>query len=114
MQSVVAVHGLGANPNYAWTWRGEEKPDGAPRETANWLTEFLPEELPNARIMTYGYDSRWHRNAPVITMFDIANSFMKNLDDQRTVNRLLSLVYILLNTLRETHKSAPLSLSVIA
>ncbi|KAL9619052.1 MAG: hypothetical protein Q9160_006307 [Pyrenula sp. 1 TL-2023] len=82
--SVVAVHGLGANPNYAWTWRGEEKPDGGPRETANWLTEFLPEELPDARIMTYGYDSRWHRNAPVITMFDIANSFMKNLGDQRT------------------------------
>jgi hypothetical protein len=30
----------------------------------NWLTDLLPNELPEARIMTFNYLSRWHKNAP--------------------------------------------------
>jgi hypothetical protein len=30
----------------------------------NWLVDLLPTEIPEARIMTFNYLSRWHRNAP--------------------------------------------------
>jgi hypothetical protein len=30
----------------------------------NWLKDLLPTEIPEARIMTFNYSSRWHKNAP--------------------------------------------------
>jgi hypothetical protein len=30
----------------------------------NWLKDLLPTEILEARIMTFNYSSRWHRNAP--------------------------------------------------
>ncbi|KAN0072061.1 hypothetical protein V8E54_009790 [Elaphomyces granulatus] len=30
----------------------------------NWLMDLLPTEIPEARIMTFNYSSRWHKNAP--------------------------------------------------
>jgi hypothetical protein len=30
----------------------------------NWLMDLLPTEIPGARIMTFNYSSRWHKNAP--------------------------------------------------
>jgi hypothetical protein len=49
-ESVVAVHGIGADPDITWTENG-----------LNWLEhlEMLPSALPAARIMRFGYDSRW-------------------------------------------------------
>lgn len=46
---VVAIHGL--NGHYRRTWTASNG--------ANWLEteEFLPSQLPNARIMSYGYNS---------------------------------------------------------
>ncbi len=55
--SVVAVHGL--NPrnkslqDHAWdTWR---KPSG--QQGHLWLRDYLPSDIPNARIFLYEYDS---------------------------------------------------------
>jgi hypothetical protein len=47
---IVAVHGLNGHYEDTWTWKsGSQK--------SNWLKEFLPRQIPNARIMSYGYDS---------------------------------------------------------
>ncbi len=48
--SVVAVHGLGAHPDYTWT-AGD----------VNWLRDehMLPRAIPNSRILRFGYESRW-------------------------------------------------------
>ncbi|ORY70903.1 uncharacterized protein BCR38DRAFT_381020, partial [Pseudomassariella vexata] len=56
---IVAVHGLGANVDWSWTWT-----DGASH--VHWLKDpnMLPAVVPNARIMVYNYESRWHANAP--------------------------------------------------
>ncbi|KAI1801665.1 hypothetical protein F4811DRAFT_451374 [Daldinia bambusicola] len=45
---IVAVHGLNGKARETWK---DEKTDTL------WLEDFLPEAIPNARIMTFGYDS---------------------------------------------------------
>ncbi|KAH0606884.1 uncharacterized protein H6S33_003718 [Morchella sextelata] len=53
---IVAVHGLGSNPDWAWTHE----------ETgAMWLKHFLPKACPRARIMAFNHNSAWDINAPV-------------------------------------------------
>ncbi|KAH8726768.1 hypothetical protein GQ44DRAFT_158670 [Phaeosphaeriaceae sp. PMI808] len=53
---IVAIHGLGAHPDDTWSRRrnGES-------EYVNWLSDprMLPQAVPNARIMRYGYESGW-------------------------------------------------------
>ena len=44
--SIVAIHGLGGHPYKTWT-----------AGKALWLRDFLPSLIPEARILTYGYDS---------------------------------------------------------
>ena len=45
--SIVALHGLNGNPYKTWT-------DGE----RFWLQDFLPASIPEARIFTYGYNSK--------------------------------------------------------
>ena len=46
--SIVAVHGLDGDREKSWT----------ADNGVLWLRALLPEEIPNARVLTYGYDSR--------------------------------------------------------
>ncbi|KAH8649154.1 hypothetical protein BX600DRAFT_110749 [Xylariales sp. PMI_506] len=48
---IVALHGL--NGHWRNTWR-TKSPTG---EQVMWLQDFLPEQIPHARIMSFGYDS---------------------------------------------------------
>jgi hypothetical protein len=48
--SVVAVHGLNGNRERSWT----------AGNGVLWLKDLLPTQLPHARILTYGYDTRTH------------------------------------------------------
>ena len=54
-RSIVAVHGIGAHPDRTWTMQNRNG------DWVNWLTdtEMLPRNLPNARIMRFGYRSEW-------------------------------------------------------
>ncbi|KAL6695503.1 hypothetical protein J3F84DRAFT_374542 [Trichoderma pleuroticola] len=58
---IIAVHGLGSNVDWSWTWR-----DTSTGSTVHWLrdTYMLPSIVPNARIMAYNYDSKWNWDAP--------------------------------------------------
>ncbi|RFU35449.1 hypothetical protein B7463_g869, partial [Scytalidium lignicola] len=47
---VVAIHGL--NGHYSRTWTSQRG-----SESANWLKDFLPTQLLNTRIMSFGYNS---------------------------------------------------------
>ncbi|OAP55816.1 hypothetical protein AYL99_09968 [Fonsecaea erecta] len=55
---IVALHGLGAHPDDTWT---QKRRDGDEVRWVNWLEEedMLPVEVPQARIMRYGYKSGW-------------------------------------------------------
>lgn len=43
----------------SWTWKDQGR-------RISWLKDddMLPSKVPNARIMVYRYDSKWHQNAP--------------------------------------------------
>ncbi|KAH8145939.1 uncharacterized protein LAJ45_10081 [Morchella importuna] len=47
---IVAIHGLNGHRERSWT----------ADNGVNWLKDLLPEKSPNARIFSYGYDSRTH------------------------------------------------------
>ena len=71
MISIVAVHGLGANPRSAWTYKPNSPPNSSywfgrsshlgacSEEAAHWLKDFLPEKIPCARIFCFEYESKW-------------------------------------------------------
>ncbi|EFR03715.1 vegetative incompatibility protein HET-E-1 [Nannizzia gypsea CBS 118893] len=56
---IIAVHGLGSNVDWAWTFKDKTR-------HVNWLkdSEMLPSAIPRSRIMVYNYHSRWHKDAP--------------------------------------------------
>ncbi|KAI9698517.1 MAG: hypothetical protein M1836_004098 [Candelina mexicana] len=54
---IIALHGLGANSNYAWL-RKKNVAEGQ-HEDVNWLSQLLPNAIPSARIRCFDYDSRW-------------------------------------------------------
>ncbi|KAG6977872.1 Vegetative incompatibility protein HET-E-1 [Fusarium oxysporum f. sp. conglutinans] len=88
--SIVAVHGLAANPDYAWVWQPKNNPPGHPEYPAkhfNWLKELLPIELSSAqlscRVMTFNYDSKWFMNAPQQRLSNISDTLLVSLRNKR-------------------------------
>lgn len=50
LDSLIAIHGLNGHRERTWT----------ADNNVLWLRDLLPAEIPRARILTYGYDSRTH------------------------------------------------------
>ncbi|KAI9673166.1 MAG: hypothetical protein M1817_003028 [Caeruleum heppii] len=67
--SVIAVHGLGSNSPDAWTH---------PVSSKNWLKDFLPHAIPDARILVVNHDSKWRSNASVQTLSDYGESLLSS------------------------------------
>ncbi|KAK5637089.1 hypothetical protein RRF57_012801 [Xylaria bambusicola] len=63
---IVAVHGLGSNVDWSWTWQNKK----GTRPPVHWLKDddMLPCVVPHARIIAYNYESRWHAGAPKIRL----------------------------------------------
>ncbi|KAH0551024.1 hypothetical protein GP486_007617 [Trichoglossum hirsutum] len=47
LPDIVAIHGINGHPYESWT-----------RDGAFWLRDFLPEEIPGARVFSFGYDAQ--------------------------------------------------------
>ena len=77
--SIVAVHGLGGHALATWTHDSTGK---------LWLRDFLPRTIPNARIMTFGYDSRVVGSRSVIGMMENANSLLTQLSLLRNTDKV--------------------------
>ena len=80
--SIVAVHGLGANPDWAWI---RKMKDGDDEVHVNWLADeiMLPAKLPDSRIMTFSYESNWLLGAPKQRRSLCAIQLLTALDNKR-------------------------------
>jgi hypothetical protein len=72
--SVVAVHGLNGDPKNTWT---------NPKTNAFWLKDFLPQDVPNARIMTFGYNANVVFGNTTADIIDHAKGLLSSLIDKR-------------------------------
>lgn len=48
-----------------------------------WLRDFLPEAIPTARIMTYGYDSKLLNNNSTASIREFSRNFLEALASAR-------------------------------
>ncbi|KAL9611240.1 MAG: hypothetical protein Q9167_004094 [Letrouitia subvulpina] len=114
-ESIIAVHGLAANPYWTWVavpegqktkhWRwllqisrssaptsttNIATPDSPAWETrVNWLEKFLPDIVPNTRIMTFGYQSNYMRSAPKQSISNCAQELLNALIEARPSEKAL-------------------------
>jgi hypothetical protein len=75
--SIIAVHGIAANPDKTWVING-----------ANWLkdAEMLPSAVPASRIMRFGYASQWLGNEAIQQRLPlVAEQLVRNLISMRKV-----------------------------
>ena len=91
LYSIIAVHGLAANPVYTWVKKVPSDGDGGDGDNNAakggrlneeglreilWLKHLLPVKLPNARILKYNYDSTYLVDAPKESLRSIASRLM--------------------------------------
>jgi hypothetical protein len=72
---VVAVHGLGGDAYKSWT-HGNGK---------LWLRDFLPGDLPCARVFTYGYNSAIVFSRETSTLRDYARALLEDVRSERAL-----------------------------
>ncbi|KAI5843125.1 hypothetical protein DFP73DRAFT_479241, partial [Morchella snyderi] len=77
---VIAVTGLGGHA--FGSWRSRVCPDGCPLDRPMWLRDFLPDQFPQLRIMTYGYKSGLVKPNG-FTLEDHTRGFIQSINNSR-------------------------------
>ncbi|RPA89570.1 hypothetical protein L873DRAFT_1754902 [Choiromyces venosus 120613-1] len=70
---IVALHGLGGDRLQTWTHENQ----------ACWIRDFLPKQIPGARVMTFGYNSEWGFSRSVAGINDFAEDLLDRLKGVR-------------------------------
>jgi hypothetical protein len=80
--SIVAIHGLNGHREETWT----------AKNNVNWLRHpnMLPEYIPNARIMSWGYDANTHSTKELSAMYlyDHAQKLVADLSLHRRLDKV--------------------------
>lgn len=79
--SIVAVHGLGSSVETTWTHE---------RSGKLWLRDFLSEDFPKARIMTFRHNSSWKSEALLKDLVDHGRQFLSALDGRRAIDKVVA------------------------
>ncbi|KAI1175050.1 armadillo-type protein [Nemania sp. FL0916] len=91
---IVAVHGLGAHPEWTWTCNAHTVREG-PRRRTHLLRDLLTESFPKARILSFAHNSDWLINAPVKTAQQIGERLLDQLiEDRERRRQRLPIVFI--------------------
>ncbi|KAI1827418.1 hypothetical protein F4861DRAFT_363248 [Xylaria intraflava] len=88
---IVAVHGLGAHPEYTWTC---DAPRGDPRGKIHLLRHILRESFPQARILRFAHNSDWLIDAPTKTAQQIGEKLLDDLVAYRKHKQRLPIIFI--------------------
>ncbi|KAH7010641.1 uncharacterized protein B0I36DRAFT_57999 [Microdochium trichocladiopsis] len=82
---IVAVHGLGAHPEYTWTCQAPaNSTDAASVQRVHLLKDLLLPDFPAARILSFAHNSDWLINAPVKTAQEIGYMLLQQLKCHRS------------------------------
>lgn len=84
-----------------------------------WLRDFLPGSVPNARILTYGYDTKLPGSQSSASILELSRRFLESLKTIRSTNEvsLPAMVYRsaqLSNTYRDIAQSCLLDTALAA
>lgn len=97
--SIVAIHGIGADPDSTWCGRvNTSNEPGREKRFVNWLQDdqMLPSAVLNACIMRYGYPSHWFGEGAFHTkLMDVAKRLLRSLRRHRKVSRTKSPIVFL-------------------
>ncbi|KDN65752.1 hypothetical protein CSUB01_07533 [Colletotrichum sublineola] len=76
---IVAIHGLNGHREHTWTATGDK----------HWLRDFLPADLPNVRILCWGYDANTHSTSGVSCqyLYDHARELVADLSRKRELTK---------------------------
>ncbi|MCJ1271049.1 hypothetical protein MMC22_010948 [Lobaria immixta] len=77
---IVAIHGLNGHREKTWTVND-----------VNWLRDLLPLDIPNARIMSWGYDANTHSTSQISIqyLYDHARTLISDLCLKRRLTKAL-------------------------
>jgi hypothetical protein len=81
--SLVAVHGLSGHAFGSWAHF-----DDPTKRYIMWLRDFLGEDMPNVRVMIYGYEARLDKTTTVSRLVDYRRSFLGELISCRRGNEV--------------------------
>lgn len=68
--SIVAVPGLGSHALGSWK---------SPHSDDVWLRDFLPKDMPNIRVLLYGYDTSLQGSLSNQSMEDLGRGFLEKI-----------------------------------
>lgn len=77
--SIVAVQGIGANPDKTWKIKN-----------VNWLKDvkMFQSKVPKARMLKYEYESIWFRDNPIRqTLSEVAITLLEELNEAKKVSQ---------------------------
>ena len=84
----MAIHGLNGDREKTWMLNN-----------VNWLRDLLPSDIPNARVISWGYDANTHSTSPISAqhLYDHAKTLVSDLCLNRKLTKVLEL------SLRRSH-----------
>ncbi|KAI9737021.1 MAG: hypothetical protein M1834_000610 [Cirrosporium novae-zelandiae] len=82
LTDVIVVPGLGSHPLGSWK---------ASSNTDVWLRDFLPDDVPDIRVLLYGYDSTLYQSKTKQSIVDLAKGLLECIKGFRGTNCALSI-----------------------
>ncbi|KAJ5730165.1 vegetative incompatibility protein HET-E-1 [Penicillium malachiteum] len=91
---IVAVHGLGAHPEYTWTGTPSVSTSSGHRNRIHLLRDLLKNDFPTARILAFAHNSDWLIDAPITSAQQIGNRLLDELVKHRLKYRSVPIVFL--------------------
>ncbi|KAJ5761778.1 vegetative incompatibility protein HET-E-1 [Penicillium nucicola] len=86
---IVAVHGLGAHPEYTWTGTPSASAGMDHGKRIHLLKDLLKDDFPTARILSFAHNSDWLIDAPITSAQQIGNRLLDDLVEHRNTRQQL-------------------------